>query len=983
MSEPRGQSAWMVHNGRRERVSADEFNHRIGRGWVFEDPNQPISFIAREGGTASVGRMNAEEYARHIGAANERGVRLTPVSPSTRRLTRVAMGQDQARSDERLTRQLGEIEGAPVTFGRNLADTLTFGGLSGVLRRTEGEIYDQMAQAGNQTNRVSAGLGVATGLLGPALVSGGASLLARGAGAGLAAGEAGALLATRAGIQSQLGNAVRYLGPSGLAEFGGETLSNFLRARGAGEGVATIAGMTAEGFADGGLTAYTLANMENRELTAQQFFGDAGLGAALGFGFGSVTTGFRNAAMRLAARTPGARAVNEGRIIGQLTDDELARQIRAFRDGTEKPTPEGLMSFLNRFRLSNRDAESVANMDLLTSPQGIRALQDFDAKLPEVSRRLASALDDSEEAALSVISDFRQGRHIDDSMFGAHNTNSGELSRAMLQDLGTSLQKIRQAAGRVDGHSVVDNVSELLSGTRSRLRSETGQGIAFGVGSDVAPGGLVADPKIARANYQRLVALRNEIDSAIGGANKLAPEYATSLQDVLTKVNQNIHSPVWGEAAGLQKAVDEAIEGSGKGLTNFKKALGATDIASGERVFSPDRLIRRLAQTGEDGEDAYLRLEQAKQALENLTKVGRVQSRNAKRLENAIGRIDSDLVQTEALAYVKRIFNKELKKEIDGGSLGRMMLGASQPAVTALVGAIGGQIMGPAGLIVAPGYAAASALLRPVSSVQRFAGVSRMMANFSNRYSGAMKLIERALDSSGRLMNKVVPDPATQFSVFASYRNHKDLLEQYNDVQAELDDLKGNPEMLMARLEQQTHGLAKMDADLAVSFQAAMLRAMEYLEANKPRSPQDPLGLSEKIPPSATELGEYMARVNAIDDPISVLVNFATGRLTQPSVEALQYVHPDLYGQFAAGVTQLFISRRGRIPYQARLLANTFFGVPDPTMDPYVIMRLQSNYSQTEQQTRAIQQTNKRAGVLRDQLAQQQSTRATNYENRQ
>jgi len=336
-----------------------------------------------------------------------------------------------------------------------------------------------------------------------------------------------------------------------------------------------------------------------------------------------------------------------------------------------------------------------------------------------------------------------------------------------------------------------------------------------------------------------------------------------------------------------------------------------------------------------------------------------------------------DLADTRVYAEVAQGYRGALTQELRGSGFGRQIFPAARVAVTGAAGGmLGGFLAGGPGAVAGGALGAvAGAFLRPASSIGRIANLSQVFQRQGSALLAAKKGLAAALGTSGRLLGRV-SRPAAVLSAFQSWTSYKDLQEQYNDVKAELDDLR-NAGAIQARLEMQSKGLAQLDPDLVMHFQNTQMRAMEYLDLNMPRTTEDPMGFRAPTPPSASAMSAFVARYRALDNPVSLMWDFAEGRVRSEAVEAVSYVYPELYQEMGKLVADAIIQRRGNVPYQARVQAALYFQVPDQTMSPSFLTAMGSTYHQTEQQTRAVQAIARRNDTL---LSRQSRTMSDRFQ---
>lgn len=110
----------------------------------------------------------------------------------------------------------------------------------------------------------------------------------------------------------------------------------------------------------------------------------------------------------------------------------------------------------------------------------------------------------------------------------------------------------------------------------------------------------------------------------------------------------------------------------------------------------------------------------------------------------------------------------------------------------------------------------------------------------------------------------------------------------------ELQAAAANPAAVRALVRESMRDVR--DPDLVDAAVAVALRKVEYLAKHAPQPPIPDLLSRSTWRPSPTEIERFARRVRAANNPITVLEDVATGRITAEGAETLREVYPRLYG---------------------------------------------------------------------------------------
>jgi hypothetical protein len=160
-----------------------------------------------------------------------------------------------------------------------------------------------------------------------------------------------------------------------------------------------------------------------------------------------------------------------------------------------------------------------------------------------------------------------------------------------------------------------------------------------------------------------------------------------------------------------------------------------------------------------------------------------------------------------------------------------------------------------------------------------------------------------------------------------------------------------DPEALVSEVASR---LADVGADapgLASDMQEVAQRAATFLATKAPAKPSGPLGdipaLRRPWRPSDVELAKWAAYVRAVESPVSVLDDAASGRLTPEGVEALAAVYPALLEDLRGRVLEKLTAHSKALGYSQRVSIGQLLGLElDESMRPAFIASVQALHQQ-------------------------------------
>lgn len=132
---------------------------------------------------------------------------------------------------------------------------------------------------------------------------------------------------------------------------------------------------------------------------------------------------------------------------------------------------------------------------------------------------------------------------------------------------------------------------------------------------------------------------------------------------------------------------------------------------------------------------------------------------------------------------------------------------------------------------------------------------------------------------------------------------------------------------------------------LGQALEAKRAAALQYLKSNAPvgATGRGMFGHLEGPKPPEYQAREFMERVRAVEDPMSVLEDVKAGRFSAPAIEALRAVYPGTFAQVQQVVTEQLFDLRKPPPYESRIELFRLFGIAaDPSLSPEFLASMQS-----------------------------------------
>ena len=794
----------------------------------------------------------------------------------------------------------------------------------------------------------------------------------------LAAGAAGAASTATLGLSDAAGNALGYGEDlAGLREMNPEATI-------LGEVIGGVAPVLAMGplggvgelVEGGGLLA------RGARLATAPVRGLAGLAEGAGTAVGGVVRGTGSSLLRRGAGTV-ARLATEGAIEG--TVGEAGRMITEEALGDPGLTAEAVLARLGSgallggatggvlglggagvgeaFRASRRAMSGAA--DLLTRTWRDTVGTELSPTVARTWAMVSGADPEDLGRVLSMTADGRRIRSLGsrgDAVFDdgtrevSRSLDAVERARAHASDFWSRGLKRDQVLSRIATGRLMDQATagaEAITSARALTRR------VFDLPGDYAPG----TSGLMRRIDQVLEARESSIARALTGGDSpaSAAEIFTALDEFKREVgrlrtNRNIvgtaaagpldelyeglrttleRTDLWGEAADMQRAVNEAFTRELSSRRAFvRRFLGGDGMRDDVDPFralatSDTRVINSfLRQAGtvanETAEGTF------EQTLQSTRELLRVMDDALDLPANVRRDVAAGLAASDGAIST---FNRVRADAADLNQWRRVMSANDSTARTVMAAATGGFAAGPLGAALASAAASPSVAVRALGTVERLA------SGAGDQITDAVRAFVRG---SATAATRAATEAARRARIAATMG-----ATTYQERVRELEEAQRNPRRAAEELARRVDGLESAPA-LRSAILATAARGRAYLEQvrPRPRTPPGQIRPDAGALPSAEEMSRFLRIARAVDSPLSILSDLRDGDLTPEAVEALRQVHPRLYEEIRGAVIRELAQSGASISYDRRIALGVLFNAPtDPALTPQAIALNQSLYA--------------------------------------
>ena len=834
-------------------------------------------------------------------------------------------------------------------------------GVSDLALTKSGFVSPETLSSLKEVQPLATGLGTLGGIALPALVSGGSSLLAKGAtkaaSGAVGAAEAAALgkgLQTSAGVVYSPVQAVSALGKATEAAAAsvlpaGESLGAQIAAKAAAMG----AGSAVEGAAYGlGNVVSEVALGDNPHLTAESALAEVGLSALLGAGMGGVLGATEAAAPAAIQR---------------------AREALSGVFGKAQSTAEGALKAGEAVTQTGREMTTV----LLENKQALDAME---KAIPGVGRLVSEAKPEVAEFMLKNASRF-------EDLERAFPGTTAQLSRAdlataehllkdypkiitdpkarvaMAQELTGGMQKMvdetnallkkanteilpaeaKQLVQGVDSVPVAKRYGETLEKIETAIKDmraepelHNGSRVRF---LEKVRDGLIRDAEKATVDpaeaFVRFRTLRKSLDEAIPyGKDAMALSFSDKntikvLQGLRAEVKGVLtDTAVFGQAAARRASLDEA-ESTWLRLMDRKGDFTRRFMGPDGKV-KPTKLNTWLNQMadarGADFLDTWGRtMEAAKKVIGEVSesnKVAQVAGVDKAALESLVNRAAELTADARQRAAVTQLKN-QLDPRMSWGSM--PVVPGAAPHLTEKVAAAEGALNVVGNLA---GVGNLGSVLKTVTenttrvdkAVRNLATLERLAQRVDRAVeTGASTLVRGGVKAGKVVRGEVAAGLAHSFGAgkVAAERTYQRRVEQIQKF--------SHPGNLQEALAKGQGDLAEHAPDTSLAMGTITARGISFLASKIPQHP--PAGpLAAKWKPTTTEMATFGRYYEAVQSPLSILKQASAGTLTSEGVEAVREVYPQLFAKIQRALLEKTAAQSGKIPHTQRMMLSLLLG---------------------------------------------------------
>lgn len=388
--------------------------------------------------------------------------------------------------------------------------------------------------------------------------------------------------------------------------------------------------------------------------------------------------------------------------------------------------------------------------------------------------------------------------------------------------------------------------------------------------------------------------------------------------------------PIFGGFAARLAGINSAVNTYKTALANLEKTFGNKVLSRTGRkqvVISPQKLNTFLKQTGTPAaEIKTAQLREFLEAVDGLAEqVTKVQSSSPVVVSGAKELFDALTAEQKAAIELIERFNlfKGVRTRAREG-LGLFELGTGL-GTYAGAGSIPGALV--AGKIAQIGR-------DPAGDILLLTKLGMARKHVQDRVGRAVR---KFLEVKVPVVKEI---PAKQLSTVAALEGVRLLSpkrkgeEPYDRLRRDL--LKLEPVGIENQLAESigglgrdlpnTHGALTQQAHQTISF------LQERLPTNIPR--KEAFGLPSERP-NAQARRKYERYLLGALQPMTILKNLETGRISREEVEVLQVLYPSLYAELQKKVQELLSKGKGIGTYSQRAKAARLFGLPTPGLSTY------------------------------------------------
>jgi hypothetical protein len=185
-------------------------------------------------------------------------------------------------------------------------------------------------------------------------------------------------------------------------------------------------------------------------------------------------------------------------------------------------------------------------------------------------------------------------------------------------------------------------------------------------------------------------------------------------------------------------------------------------------------------------------------------------------------------------------------------------------------------------------------------------------------------------------------------------------LEAYDKLKEQLSEIDANAALPMERSSQISSVLSDTGAPETAS-QLTLKNGLiaKYLSDHMPRAQKLNTPFKQvKWTPSDAELSRFERRVNAIQNPVSIIDELVTGTLSTEAVDAVKTVYPKLFENIQGRVMQYFMDNPQTVSHNNRIKLSLLLDMPlDDDLKPENIRSFQKSFLEMDEAAASEQGT--------------------------
>lgn len=247
-----------------------------------------------------------------------------------------------------------------------------------------------------------------------------------------------------------------------------------------------------------------------------------------------------------------------------------------------------------------------------------------------------------------------------------------------------------------------------------------------------------------------------------------------------------------------------------------------------------------------------------------------------------------------------------------------------------------------------------SVFTQPISTVARLGEMKVVLGTVSERITSAAKNIvektstttstaARAESRTLQLARSAEERSSASMTATESFSKRREVATAAMD---KVRDLAGNPAAMASKINQAITRYEGHAPQTSAAMAATMGRGIGYLASKlPPGGPTQPSmqPLAQKPRYSDTEVREFMDRYSGVEDPLSLLDDMQSGRVSRAKVEAVREVYPEVFQKIQDNIGLQAAASPKPLSWERIKMLAVVFGVPThPAFDPSFIAAVQA-----------------------------------------